>query len=125
ARSAYASGLNKKATSPTQPPHLQALLSLVEFVAKAVERETERQWHENRFTGQYLTKVLGLVMADPGLVPNADDAVPSEIEKAEDFAGGLSAWFRFLPEEPDPSLPEAEFVKDFRNIKRTLKRRHK
>ena len=120
------------------PPHLGALLDLVTFTARVIERRFDRRWHENRFTGRELAKAIGYVMAE--LSPDADDVVPPKVkenakthavgEKAylarpgEVDAEGVVAWFRFLPEEPQ-ILPEAEFLQDFRKIKRVLRRKHK
>jgi hypothetical protein len=123
------------------PPHLQAFLKFVTFAAHTIERRFGRRWHENRFTGRELTKAIDHVMVE--LSPDADDVIPPKvIENAKthaagekvylanpgvEHAKGIVAWFQLLPEEPFPAgyLPEAEFLQDFREIKRILRRRRK
>jgi hypothetical protein len=123
------------------PPHLQVLLKLVTFAAHTIEKQFRCRWHENRFTGRELVKAIDHIMVE--LSPDADDVIPPKvIENAKmhaagkkaylanpgiEHAKGIVAWFRLLPEEPLPAayLPEAEFLQDFREIKRVLRRRHK
>ena len=124
------------------PSHLRPLVDAFAFSARVIETQFESRWHENRFTGRELARVIGHVMVE--FSPDAEDVVPPKVlERAkthiageptylahpgDEEAKGIIAMLRLASDQPWGTRDlewEAELWKIRRDLERLERRRKK